>query len=134
MAFITLIIHHACGHDAPRGLNGVLQIDRNDEAESWEKKVCPTCFKAQQLKKAQAASVGLPTLTGSPAQVKWAMSLRVTIIKCVDIYIRSKGSPAFMVSDRDAMVAHTEATFWIDNRIGFQAWTKAADEQKALSH
>ena len=71
MAWYT--INYTCGHTERVQLYGAHK-DRYAKIEAMERRVCPECeAKAAQE---QAASDGLPALTGSDKQISWAADIR----------------------------------------------------------
>lgn len=71
MAWYT--INYTCGHTERVQLYGAHK-DRNAKIEAMERRACPECeAKAAQE---QAASDGLPALTGSDKQISWAADIR----------------------------------------------------------
>ena len=66
-----------------------------------------------------AVSGGLPPLTGSPAQIRWAEDIRKRLLASVDRYIREASNPVSlrdMEHTRAWLLAQTSAAWWIDNR------------------
>ena len=71
MAWYT--INYTCGHTERVQLYGAHK-DRYAKIEAMERRACPECeAKAAQE---QAASDGLPALTGSDKQISWAADIR----------------------------------------------------------
>ena len=71
MAWYT--INYTCGHTERVQLYGAHK-DRYAKIEAMERRACPECeAKAAQE---QAASDGLPALTGSDRQISWAADIR----------------------------------------------------------
>lgn len=74
---------------------------------------CRECERKRVHEEALAVSEGLPELTGSEKQIKWAIDIRAGFIKT----IRGIKEFAKYAADMAAITAHkTEAKWWIDNR------------------
>ena len=78
-----------CGHE---GYIYYMNSKQRSEKEEWAKtEDCPKCCKAsrraENLKKAEQAKkeVGLPDLTGSEAQIKWAETIRADALKQIQL-------------------------------------------------
>ena len=89
------------------------------EADSFEKWAaahiteCRECESKRVHDEALAVSEGLPELTGSEKQIKWAIDIRAGFIKT----LRSIKDFAKYADDMAAITAHkTEAKWWIDHR------------------
>lgn len=79
MAWYT--INYTCGHTERVQLYGAHK-DRYAKIEAMERRACPECeAKAAQE---QAASDGLPALTGSDKQISWASDIRARWLNCDD--------------------------------------------------
>lgn len=79
-------ITYSCRHNGTVDLVGK-HTDREQKIAWYEQTaVCPECYKAQQLKAAEAktASLGLPELDGSEKQVAWANTLRLRMIPIIE--------------------------------------------------
>ena len=136
-----------CGHE---GYIYYISSKQRSEKEEWAKTTdCPKCYKvncrAESLKKAEQAKkeVGLPDLTGSEAQIKWAETIRAAALE--QIQLRSdeleKAKKCFESqkdrhSDKEVAMAKSnieklqkvhdrawemlstavDSRFWIDNR------------------
>lgn len=68
--------------------------------------------------KSFAVRRGLPTLTGSAAQIEWAEEIRQRLVSGLDRHIRAgQGARSYgFAQTKDWMLAHTEASWWIENR------------------
>lgn len=61
---------------------------------------------------------GLPTLTGTAAQIKWAEEIRKRLVEGLDRHIcagHGERSRRF-AQTKEWMLAHVEAAWWIENR------------------
>lgn len=114
----------------------VTAIKRNrTEAESWETwavdhyDTCPECWEKQKNDRLMALveeieGMGLPQLTGSEKQIKWAIEIRATMIKKMEDEITSarnntRNSPeaiATMEKCYSWIIKQSESRYWIDNR------------------
>lgn len=152
-----------CGHE---GYIYYISSKQRSEKEEWAKTTdCPKCYKvncrAESLKKAEQAKkeVGLPDLTGSEAQIKWAETIRAAALE--QIQLRSdeleKAKKCFETqkdnhSDKEVAMAKSnieklqqvhdrawemlstavDSRFWIDNREWNHELDNANEQLKAL--
>lgn len=147
---------YSCGHEGRVNIIGPCK-DRGWKSEREFSKICPECYKEYLAKEREkrnaeaeqaAAEMELPGLIGSPAQIKWANTIRMDAINCYEKQIDKikdelsflgdygdDGSyedeanyeyEVFRASKETCLLAldygirtHTEARFWIDNRLSF---------------
>ncbi len=135
-------ITHTCGHDHVHQLYGKT-ADRERKEQWLASGVCPTCYKAEQDAKRQAANeaaqaanaeAGLPALEGSEKQIAWAETIRAGYAEQID-QIKARldaaggldtlrtQSPAEKVAAfqrqllcMDALLQKASAAWWIDHR------------------
>ncbi len=123
-------IERACGHTERVNICGPGK-DRNRRAEYEATKLCRECYRARlQVERdaaaAQAADAaaetGLPELTGSERQIKWALQIRAEIIAELDGYrVQLDNAPdqdqrELAENIMDWIAGQTSASWWIDNR------------------
>lgn len=119
-------IEYKCGHTDRMQLYGPYK-ERNRKIEWYKENViCPAGRaakqkeEAEQQKKADAES-GLPSLSGSPKQIQWAVMLRKAYVDNLeDAFVRmqTEESPDVIrtVSRQIVLGKQTEAKWWIDHR------------------
>ena len=130
MAKHTIV--RACGHTEVVTIRG--SAKRLDLKLGRERaRTCRACYVESQRAQAEAAAEaeGLPTLTGTPKQVAWALTLRHEALSHAEAYLdglrgsgRLKGRVARDVELFEAqkerllepMRAQSEAAWWIDRR------------------
>ena len=85
-------VKFSCGHTATIELYGKEKDRQRKIAWYEENGLCPDCYRKQQEEEkkaeaekvaAEAASLGLPELIGSPKQVAWADKIRVGIVNTI---------------------------------------------------
>ena len=126
-------INHTCGHSAVHRLFGK-HVDRERTIKYREQDVCPDCYKAQQAAKIDAASVGLPELTGSEKQIAWARKIRVKCLADIDAFgVQHKPNAERWTAAKAHLAVKTSSSFWIDNNDAtvLQIMTLAAKEMQA---
>ena len=115
-------IEYACGHTGTVQLFGKT-ADRERKVKWLKTQLCPACEKAEREKrydaeakeaKEKADELGLPELQGSEKQVKWALTIRETMIEKVMSHVDANQpeQQAFV----DWMCSQNNARFWIDSR------------------
>lgn len=125
-------ITHRCGHQSTQQIYGTNSHgERERQAKRFEEQLCTDCYRKEQLAKAQATSVALPSLVGSEKQIAWATTLRAKFVDRVDSQIKTfsagygaeeEGREATtiltaMEQARDnILTTHTDSRYWIDNR------------------
>ncbi|TXH54605.1 MAG: hypothetical protein E6Q97_10540 [Desulfurellales bacterium] len=116
-------IQRSCGHESEEQLLGP-DKDRKRKKEWFEKTPCCVCWKAAREQAAEKN--GLPTLTGSEKQIKWAFNIREEFHSNISEKIGAINNPAH--SERVAaillaleeMLQEASAKFWIENRNGLK--------------
>ena len=123
-------VTYACGHTDNIQLYGK-ESDRAKRLAYLATIDCPDCYHNKQLQAAKAQIAGLPDLQGSEKQISWATQIRAEVYAALDKYsklieadqnAREQGKIVArkMFADfREAMTAHTDCRFWIDNRGNF---------------
>ena len=123
-------VTYACGHTDTIQLYGKVS-DREKRLAYLATIDCPDCYHNKQLQAAKAQTAGLPDLQGSDKQINWATQIRAEVYAALDKYsklieadqtAREQGKIVArkMFADfREAMTAHTDCRFWIDNRGNF---------------
>lgn len=135
---------YSCGHEGRVNIVGPGK-DRGWKFEREFSKMCPDCYKEwlskeHERKNAEAeqaaAEMELSELIGSPAQIKWANTIRVDAIKQLNEYaskIQMDKDQLLIFDEKDACCSketnllafdyglslHKDARFWIDNRFDF---------------
>lgn len=147
---------YSCGHDGRTNIIGPCK-DREWKSEREFSKMCPECYKEYLAKEREkrnaeaeqaAAEMELPELIGSPAQIKWANTIRMDAINSFENHIdKIKKDFSFLGDYEDevgngneeydeykifyasketcllaldyGIQTHTQAKFWIDNRLYF---------------
>ncbi len=120
-------VTHSCGHAAEHQLYGKL-AQREYRMERLAEETCPDCQAAERDRANQQAArdnadAGLPSLTGSDKQIKWAESIRQDILADTAT-LRDRivsGAPDDAERDRAlsalrSVTDQTSAAWWIDNR------------------
>lgn len=109
-----------------------------NEAEEWAASnidLCPECYAkkcaAEREAKHQAeyeaaakASAGLPALTGSERQIRWATTLRAEALDA----LRKMIDPVFWAAVEGVFAAETSAGWWIDHRGNAMNYMDAKQE------
>jgi len=113
-------INHTCGHTDRVQLYGSHKA-RYAEIARRESCVCPDCYRAEQQAAAQTLTASLPpmpSLTGSDKQIAWAETIRANLAcEMRDIVDRAPEATRDQAQAcYDHVVAHTDASWWIDNR------------------
>lgn len=132
-------IARACGHTDTLQLYGP-RAERERRIGWEEQRQCADCVAqaredAAKIAAAHAASVGLPTLVGSPKQVVWAEQIRAKILPQIQA-LPVQNAPAdkapIACAAQDAVLAQSAAAWWIDHRdmSGVELWRELA---RALS-
>ena len=123
-------VTYACGHTDTIQLYGK-EADREKRLAYLATIDCPDRYHNKQLQAAKAQTAGLPDLQGSDKQINWATQIRAEVYAALDKYsklieanqnAREQGKIVArkMFADfREAMTAHTDCRFWIDNRGNF---------------
>ena len=110
-------ITYACGHTAEVQLYGK-EAERQKKIAWYSTINCPECEAHEQKEKAEAA--GLPELTGSEKQIKWATKLRNDALAKLDAQIAvisNTDNKSKMTAFRNQWIGkETASTYWIDNR------------------
>jgi hypothetical protein len=108
-------VTHTCGHEHEYNLFGK-HTERERKIEWLEKQDCPACRRKAEEEAAKAATEGveLPELEGSEKQVKWANTIRGTMIEAA----RKNSVCADEVKDKmiSVVASVTSAKEFIDNR------------------
>jgi len=123
-------ITRSCGHTETVNICGPGK-DRDRKAEYESGKLCYECYQAKQRAERDAAAAqaaetaaetGLPELTGSEKQIKWALQIRAEKLAEIDGY-RAQLANAPSDADRQTaegimnwIAAQAAAAWWIDNR------------------
>ena len=127
-------VTYSCGHSGVVNLFGKT-ADRENKLRWYEKHaLCPACRekaimeareKQKEECKERAAELGLPELTGTEKQVKWALELRDKFITEVDKQIDwySADDPhhlkgRILTAWKADCLKHAEAKWWINHRFG----------------
>lgn len=124
---------YSCGHEGRVNIIGP-QKDRPWKIEHEFQKLCPDCYKKERAEKAKAAEeeskeMELPELSGSEKQVAWANTIRIDFIKFVEAKIEeARNCETYSDEKKDEILCaldhctrtHTEARYWIDNRVDKQ--------------
>ena len=110
-------ITHACGHEQAHYLTGF--ASQQERKARWlQTTKCRTCFVADKRSEqagaaarsdAAIAHLALPQLAGSERQVAWATTIRAGRLAALIAAPATNG-------DDQALVAVTDAKWWIDNR------------------
>ena len=121
-------IIYSCGHTGKVIITGS-KAERERKREWYENQaLCPECYKKQkeaereaQHQEALKKTVGLPELTGTEKQIKWAVDIRAQALekweKCKEANIPEDPAPEFVKFVEDEIFAgKTEAKWWIENR------------------
>src|SRR5690554_156523 len=124
-------VTYSCGHSDTIQLYGKTR-DREWRLAREQEKLCPECWKkyreeerAKENAKAAEANkaAGLPTLEGTEKQIAWAETIRKSMIDHVAEYYISqiadetKAEHPEIMKGFEAMKRHTDASWWIDNRL-----------------
>lgn len=146
MALYT--IKHRCGHEVEHQIYGTDVRGERERKAAWlAKGDCPRCARAattavqaaENVVAAELASAeGLPAMTGSEKQVAWATTLRQqTLDKLIERAAGLARLPGtaeqhqelddLAARARVALVARTEARWWIDRRTNsLNGWLRDA--------
>jgi hypothetical protein len=122
MAFY--LIGYRCGHDVREQIYGTdVRGEREAEAARRAAQLCPACWRADRDATAAAAAqaLGLPELTGSENQVRWATTIRHDALCALE---RQMSKPTAALADiqartvayRAVLASVTSARAWIDHR------------------
>lgn len=137
---------YSCGHEGRVNIIGPCK-DREWKSEREFSKMCPDCYKEKLAKEREqknaeaeqaAAEMELPDLVGSPAQIKWANTIRVDALKWLTDYsdkieqqkdlLQDSEEEIFSCSNETRLLAfdhgiksHSDARFWIDSRFDLPA-------------
>lgn len=131
------LITYKCGHQGYRQLYG--KIASREEYVNWagNNLLCPDCQLKQREAKNEAQAeankeAGLPVLTGTPAQVKWAESIRYDFLERLGSLVGSLGKgkdeeAEKTLADLEAKLRArysgiSEARTWIDKRDFFKGY------------
>lgn len=78
-------VTYTCGHSEDINLTGPHAV-RERRITYLESGVCTDCYKTQQhaAAKAEAVALELPPLDGTPNQIAWAETIRVTMLKEIE--------------------------------------------------
>jgi len=124
-------VTYSCGHSDTVQLYGKTR-DREWRLAREQEKLCPECWKkyreeerAKENAKAAEANkaAGLPELEGTEKQIAWAETIRKSMIDHVAEYYISqitdeaKAERPEIMKGFEAMKRHTDASWWIDNRL-----------------
>jgi len=128
-------ITRSCGHNETVNICGTnAHGERERQAEYEARKLCYECYKSKQAEeRKQAATAGaqqaqaenLPELTGSEKQIAWANQIRGKVLaELAELKQQAAaagndwdGAEAATVRGLvDQILAHTAASWWIDNR------------------
>lgn len=130
----------SCGHEGRTNIIG------SEKVREWKKKrafsgLCPECYKRkleEVRKKAniqaakKSAEMELPELTGTEKQIAWANTLRLKVFEKYETYLEKEEK--FFIYNKEeekvqtskeemsdsldyALLAHTDAKFWINSRF-----------------
>lgn len=128
-------ITRSCGHTESVQIYGTNSHGERERKAQYEaSKACAECYKAQLAQERQAsaeagaqvaADAGLAPLTGSDKQVAWANQIRGKFLAELD-GIKAQAAAAGQDWDSpvaaetralvDKVLAHTDSSWWIDNR------------------
>jgi hypothetical protein len=117
-------ITYQCGHIIHEQLYGKTSERQRHMADA-QYRLCPECYRAQQLAKATEANeaAGLPALTGSEKQITWAEQIRAKLMaelaEMEAMAVKSNGTEAQKQQLADAAAtlrAKASAAYWIDSR------------------
>ncbi|MFB6985598.1 hypothetical protein [Streptomyces sp. NPDC056304] len=138
-------VTRACGHDERVDLTGPHKR-REQVIERMEESDCGNCVETQRQKEnaanaAAAQAVGWPRLAGTERQVAWAETLRAGAVAELrrdagwwpEHYSEATGDPLPFIET--AMLAVTDASWWIDNRyelVGAAVGLTAVDVAHAV--
>lgn len=115
---------YQCGHVIHEQLYGKTS-ERQRHMEDAQYRLCPACYRAQQLAQATVANeaAGLPALTGSEKQITWAEQIRAKLMaeltEMEAIAAKSNGTETQKQQLADAasvLRAKESAAYWIDSR------------------
>lgn len=127
MAFY--LIGYRCGHDVREQIYGTdVHGEREAEAARRAAQLCPPCRRADRDATAAAAAqaLGLPELTGSEGQVRWATTIRHDAFGALE---RQMSKPTAALADiqartvayRAVLASVTSARAWIDHRAAVRS-------------
>jgi hypothetical protein len=92
---------------------------RQWRVDNWNG-VCDDCLarrreEAREAAIKEAAEMGLPDLTGTDKQIKWAVTIRDRLVKSIEETLQKKSSE-YRPEAYDYLCGITESSFWIDHR------------------
>ena len=111
-------ITHACGHVWDFALRGPANVVR--EKVAWlSQQDCKQCERRRRAERAakEAEGIGLPELRdGSPAQIDWAETIRIEVIKAIEAEVN-----ALRIKAAEAEAEGRESTYpdLLDTAINF---------------
>lgn len=121
-------ITYSCGHQGRVIITGTKE-ERKRKYEWYENvALCPECYKKQkeaerekQHQEALLKTAGLPELTGTEKQIKWAIDIRAKALekweKCKEANTPEEPAPEFVkFVENEIFAGKTEAKWWIENR------------------
>lgn len=115
-------ITYQCGHTITEQLYGK-HTERQRRIEAAQYRLCPDCYRAQQLAKATEANAELPALTGTEKQISWAEQIRAKAMSGLAELeaqaAKSAGTEAQkqqFTAAAGSLRAKSSAGYWIDNR------------------
>ena len=132
---------YECGHSGE--VHGRNRRDADNYAARESQKTCWECVKAERAKEAAATTEAraLPPLSGTPKQINWALSLRLSALdqmKQTVAEVNRRAAEHYSEADQheisDALalletelLGATEARFWIDGHyesyaLGSASW------------
>jgi hypothetical protein len=124
-------ITRSCSHTEEVQIYGTNSHgERTRQAEYEATKLCRECYLAAQQAKRDAAAAeaaqtateqGLPELTGSEKQIKWALSIRAEKLSelaatLAQVTVHNPTTDAMLATAQQRLTAHTASSWWIDNR------------------
>jgi hypothetical protein len=115
MDMAKLTVEYRCGHEIQEVWFGGKYSEQLEYAKDHLD--CPDCYRAAQTAATQQNSdrMGLPALSGSEKQVKWANDIRFTILDDLKDIMHPEQDPRHEKLWA-ALLGKTEARWWIDRR------------------
>lgn len=105
---------------------------RKWRVENWDS-LCDDCLarrreEAREAAVKEAEEMGLPDLTGTEKQIKWAVTIRDRLVKSIEETMQ-KNPSEYRPEAYDYLCGITESSFWIDHRDTVAAYLLKSAEK-----